>query len=264
MTSTSGRTEPRRCCRARRAWPSAATTTPSSGPRESRTRTSALMLEAGVDLVTVGVFSWALARARARGATTSAGSTTSSTGCRAPASAIDLATATASPPPVADHRHPEMLPQRADGTRLWPGGRQALLPELAGLPRARARAVPGARRAVRRHPALRLWHVGNELGCHNAHCYCDVSAEAFRVWLRRRYGDVDATQRGLGHRVLVPALHRLRRGAAAARGRRLPPTPPSSSTSAVLLRRAARQLRRRARRAARASRRGSRSPRTSW
>ena len=41
------------------------------------------------------------------------------------------------------------------------------------------------------HPALAMWHVCNETGCHNAHCYCDVSAEAFRGWLRERYGDLD-------------------------------------------------------------------------
>ncbi|MEK8107313.1 beta-galactosidase [Micromonospora sp. M12] len=36
-----------------------------------------------------------------------------------------------------------------------------------------------------------MWHVSNELGCHNVHCYCEVSAEAFRGWLRERYGDLD-------------------------------------------------------------------------
>ena len=41
----------------------------------------------------------------------------------------------------------------------------------------------------RDHPALALWHVSNELGCHNARCYCDTSAAAFRTWLRRRYDD---------------------------------------------------------------------------
>ena len=41
------------------------------------------------------------------------------------------------------------------------------------------------------HPALAVWHVSNELGCHNALCYCDVSASAFRDWLRARYGSLD-------------------------------------------------------------------------
>src|SRR3546814_4439545 len=40
-------------------------------------------------------------------------------------------------------------------------------------------------------PGVVMWHVSNELGCHNVHCYCDVSAEAFRGWLRERYGDLD-------------------------------------------------------------------------
>ena len=37
-----------------------------------------------------------------------------------------------------------------------------------------------------------MWHVSNELGGHNGRCYCDVSAAAFREWLRARYADVDA------------------------------------------------------------------------
>jgi beta-galactosidase len=46
------------------------------------------------------------------------------------------------------------------------------------------------------HPALELWHVGNEYGCHVSHCYCTVSAEAFRDWLRAKYttvGDLNAS-----------------------------------------------------------------------
>jgi beta-galactosidase len=42
------------------------------------------------------------------------------------------------------------------------------------------------------HPALAMWHVNNEYGCHVSRCYCEVSAEAFRRWLRDRYGDLAA------------------------------------------------------------------------
>ncbi len=35
-----------------------------------------------------------------------------------------------------------------------------------------------------------MWHVSNELGCHNALCYCDASAVAFRSWLEARYGSL--------------------------------------------------------------------------
>jgi beta-galactosidase len=42
------------------------------------------------------------------------------------------------------------------------------------------------------HPAVELWHVSNELGCHNVHDYSDDAAAAFRDWLRVRYGSIDA------------------------------------------------------------------------
>ena len=51
------------------------------------------------------------------------------------------------------------------------------------------------------HPALAMWHVHNEYGCHNAECYCDESAAAFRRWLRGRYADdLDALNDAWGTR----------------------------------------------------------------
>ena len=48
------------------------------------------------------------------------------------------------------------------------------------------------------HPGLAMWHVSNEIGGHNALCYCDVSAAAFRKWLEARYGDLDEVNRVWG------------------------------------------------------------------
>ena len=48
------------------------------------------------------------------------------------------------------------------------------------------------------HPAVKLWHVSNELGCHVVRCYCDVSAAAFRRWLVGRYGSVDKLNEAWG------------------------------------------------------------------
>src|SRR5262249_12999126 len=42
------------------------------------------------------------------------------------------------------------------------------------------------------------WHVGNEYGCHVPACYCEVSAEAFRGWLRERYGEIGALNEAWG------------------------------------------------------------------
>lgn len=151
----------------------------------------ALMQGAGVNLVSVGIFGWALLEPELSryefGWLDEVLDDLWDGGI-----AVDLATATASPPPWLTRRHPEMLPVTRDGTRLWPGSRQAWCPSS---PVYRERSLALVERLAERyrdHPALAMWHVNNELGCHNARCYCDVSAAAFRGWLRERYHDLEA------------------------------------------------------------------------
>jgi beta-galactosidase len=103
---------------------------------------------------------------------------------------VDLATATASPPPWLTRAHPEILPVTAEGTTLWPGGRQSYCPSSPVFGEHSLRLCRALAERYGQHDALALWHVSNELGCHNALCYCDVSAAAFRGWLEKRYGDV--------------------------------------------------------------------------
>jgi beta-galactosidase len=100
---------------------------PEQWPREVWDTDVRLMNEAHVNLATVGVFSWAelepregefefdwlddiLGRLHAGGVR------------------VDLATATASPPPWLTLHHPEVLPVTVDGVRLAPGSRQHYCP----------------------------------------------------------------------------------------------------------------------------------------
>lgn len=161
---------------------------PEQWPREAHAEDRALMREAGVDLVTLGVFSWAWLQP-SPDTWDFAWLDEQMDELHAAGIRVDLATATASPPPWLTHRHPEMLPVTHDGRTLSPGGRQAFCPSS---PVYREHALALCRALGERyadHPALALWHVSNELGCHNARCYCDVSADAFRTWLRHRYDD---------------------------------------------------------------------------
>jgi beta-galactosidase GanA len=48
------------------------------------------------------------------------------------------------------------------------------------------------------HPALALWHVGNEYGVHTPECFCETSARDFRRWLAERHGDVEALNAAWG------------------------------------------------------------------
>ncbi|MEU3456696.1 beta-galactosidase [Micromonospora sp. NPDC006766] len=170
---------------------------PEQWPEQTWAEDIALMRRAGVNLVSVGIFSWALLEpAPGRyefGWLDRALDLLHDGGIN-----VDLATATASPPPWLAHRHPETLPRRADGTILWPGGRQAYCPSSPIFRERSLALVEAVAGRYADHPAVVMWHVSNELGCHNVHCYCEVSAEAFRRWLRERYGDLDALNAAWG------------------------------------------------------------------
>lgn len=161
---------------------------PEQWPRAAQVEDRELMGASGVDLVTLGVFSWAWLQP-GPGRWEFGWLDEQMDELHAAGIAVDLATATASPPPWLTHRHPEMLPVTQDGTILWPGGRQAFCPSSPVYREHSLALVEALAERYRDHPALALWHVSNELGCHNARCYCDVSAAAFRDWLRRRYDD---------------------------------------------------------------------------
>ena len=109
--------------------------------------------------------------------------------------AADLATATASPPTWMSRRYPDILPVTRDGTRLVHGSRRHYCPNSPDYRRESAELVRRLAERYAKHPALKLWHVDNEYGCHIPACYCDQSAAAFRTWLQARYGSLEALNR---------------------------------------------------------------------
>ncbi|MBB4684301.1 beta-galactosidase [Amycolatopsis jiangsuensis] len=150
-----------------------------------------LMAEAGVSMVTAGIFSWAQVEPRP-GEFDFGWFDEVLDKLAAGGVSVCLATMTASPPPWLSHRHPEILPVRADGTRLSAGARQQFCPSSPVYREHAVRLVEQVATRYAGHPALAMWHIGNEFGCHIRACYCDASAEDFRRWLRERYGTVEA------------------------------------------------------------------------
>jgi beta-galactosidase len=170
---------------------------PEQWPEATWREDVALMREAGVNLVTVGVFSWA--RLEPRPGELDFGWLDRVLDLlHAGGIAVDLATATASPPAWLVRAHPDVLPVTDEGVRLEHGSRQHYCPSSRAYRDAALRLVEALATRYGEHPALALWHVGNEYGVHTAACYCDASAEDFRAWLRERYGDVEALNRVWG------------------------------------------------------------------
>jgi beta-galactosidase len=156
-----------------------------------------LMREAGVTLVSVGIFSWALLEPSPGrydfGWMDRLLDLLHEHGIR-----VDLGTPTVVPPVWFYRAHPEALPVTAEGVRYAFGSRAAICHSNADY---RAAAASITRKLAERygdHPALAMWHVHNEYGVPVSACYCDSCAAHFRRWLATTYGTVDAVNEAWG------------------------------------------------------------------
>ena len=158
-----------------------------------------LMKLAGVNLVTVGVFSWALLQPSEERYEFSwldrlldllADSEI----------LVDLATATAAQPAWASLKYGDILPVDEHSLRIGYGSRQSYCPNSPSYRRLAAALVQALAERYGRHRALAMWHVNNEYGCHVAACYCETCAEAFRAWLRDHYGTLERLNEAWGTR----------------------------------------------------------------
>jgi beta-galactosidase len=170
---------------------------PEQWPEEVWDEDVRLMQAGGISLVSVGIFSWAKLEPR-EGEFDFAWLDRILGKLHDGGIRVDLATATASPPPWLTHNYPEVLPVTESGVRLAAGSRQQYCPSSPVYRRLAARLVQAIVDRYADHPALELWHINNEYGCHVSHCYCDASADAFRTWLTAKYSTVEALNAAWG------------------------------------------------------------------
>ena len=171
---------------------------PEQWPVEVRLEDIELMRQAGVNALSVGIFSWAWLEP-AEGQYDFAWLDDVMDNLDAAGIKVALATATAAPPAWLVHKHPEILPVAADGTVLGPGSRRHYSPSSAIFRRYAATMTRVLAERYKDHPALVLWHVDNELGCHVGEFHGPEDTAAFRAWLERRYGSIAALNLSLIH-----------------------------------------------------------------
>ncbi|WP_380161961.1 beta-galactosidase [Kineococcus sp. R86509] len=156
-----------------------------------------LMHQAGVNLATVGVFSWSRLEPRPGQYEFS---WLDDVLDRLHAGGVDvlLATATASPPAWFTRSYPQSLPVTAEGVRLGFGSRQHYSPSSAAYREHALRLVEQIAARYGQHPAVVGWHVNNEYGCHVMRSYDDESAAAFRRWLSVKYSTIEQLNHAWG------------------------------------------------------------------
>ncbi|OQR62095.1 beta-galactosidase [Streptomyces maremycinicus] len=156
-----------------------------------------LMREAGVTMVSVGIFSWALLEPSPGeydfGWLDRVIGLLHDNGIR-----VDLGTPTVAPPVWFYREHPEALPVTPEGVRYEFGSRAAICHSNADYRAAAANITTRLAERYGDHPALAMWHVHNEYGVPVSACYCNSCAAHFRRWLETAYGSVDAVNDAWG------------------------------------------------------------------
>ena len=170
---------------------------PEQWDRETNLRDIERMVEAGVTLISLGIFSWAslepeeghydldwladlIDRLHDAGIS------------------VDLANGTASPPAWMAQRYPQTLPVDARGVTLGFGSRQQYNPSSALFSQKACALTEAMARRFGDHPGVVMWHISNEYGCHTWESFDEESARAFRQWLLERYGTLEAINQAWG------------------------------------------------------------------
>ena len=204
---------------------------PEQWPEELWPEDVARMREAGVTMVSLGIFSWSRIQPR-EGEFDFGWLDRVIDLLHEGGIAVDLATATASPPPWASAAYPELLPQDENGAVYWPGSRQQFAPSSPVYRRLAAELVTAIAERYAGHPAVVMWHVNNEYGCHLNMDFSDAARDAFRRWLGRSLRHGRRAERGVGHELLVAALRRTSTRCSRRARRPTATTPGRCSTSA--------------------------------
>ena len=150
-----------------------------------------LMKKAGVNIVSLGIFAWSTLEPE-EGRFDFDWMEQTLDRLHAAGVRVNLATPTAARPAWLARKHEEVRRVNAGRQRELYGDRHNHC-YTSPVYRAYTKRINQALASrFGRHPAVALWHINNEYG---GECHCELCQEAFRAWLKKRYGTLDALNR---------------------------------------------------------------------
>lgn len=161
---------------------------PEQWDEQTRKKDMEYLREAGIDIVTLNVFNWAMLQPREEEYDFSELD-------RIVKQVTDqemyicMATSTGAHPAWMATRYPEILRTEFNGMKRKFGGRHNSCPNSPVFQRYSRMLAGKLAEHYKEQKNIVAWHVSNEYG---GSCYCENCEKAFRVWLRRKYHTLDA------------------------------------------------------------------------
>lgn len=161
---------------------------PNQWPREIWAEDMDLFKKAGINSATVNVFSWAKLQPDEN---TYDFSELDDIIAMLSENGIDivLATATGAMPAWMAKKYPEVTRVDFEGRRHKFGQRHNHCPNSLVWQKYAARLAGELAKRYGSTPHVVCWHINNE---YNTGCYCENCEKAFRIWLREKYGTIEA------------------------------------------------------------------------
>lgn len=146
-----------------------------------------MLRQAGIDIVTLNVFSWAHLQPSEDvydfSDLDNIMDIVSDAGMN-----VCLATSTASHPAWMARKYSDILRVDIDGRKRQFGARQNSCPNSITYRKYSVRLAEKLAERYGKRKNVLAWHISNEYG---GLCYCDSCRDAFRQWLREKYGTID-------------------------------------------------------------------------
>ncbi|MDO4311787.1 MAG: beta-galactosidase [Eubacteriales bacterium] len=164
---------------------------PEQWPEEIWPEDMRLLKGAGVDIVTLNVFSWAAIQPSEDEYDFSKLDKIMEM-VRKNGLYVCLATSTGAHPAWMAKRHPDVLRTDFEGRKHKFGFRHNSCPNSPAYHKYSVRIAKKLAERYKDYDNIVAWHISNEYG---GECYCENCEKAFRLWLKEKYGTLEALNR---------------------------------------------------------------------